>query len=60
MYTMRTEDCVDIVCAENKESAMKLFDFQWRVFDNTRPVRSRFASEKDLEKDLFMLHIKDI
>ena len=60
MYTMRNEDCVDIVCAENKESAMKLFDFQWRVFDNTRPVRSRFASEKDLEKDLFMLRIKDI
>ena len=52
--------CMDIVVAEDINKAMKLFDFQWRVFDNTRPIKQTFNSINDLQRDLSLLRIKDI
>ena len=52
--------CMDIVVAEDMQRAMKLFDYQWRMFDNTRPTRDKFNSIQDLQRDLALLRIKDI
>ena len=51
---------MDIVVAEDMQRAMKLFDYQWRIFDNTRPTRDKFSSIQDLQRDLALLRIKDI
>lgn len=59
-YKMRGVECADIVVAENLQSAMKLFDLQWRVFDNTRPIKQRFNNAQELSRDLSLLRITDI
>ena len=59
-YTMAGIDCMDIVIAETKESAMKLFASQWKSFDGSKVIRASFSNEVDLEKELMMLRIKDI
>ena len=52
--------CMDIIVAEDLPRAMKQFDFQWRVFDNSRPTRDKFNTIQDLQRDLSLLRIKDI
>ena len=59
-YTMAEIPCMDIVVAEDIKRAMKLFDFQWRVYDNTRPIKQVFNTIDDLKRDLSLLRIKDI
>lgn len=59
-YEMAGVDCMDIVIAETKESAMKLFATQWKSFDNSKVIRSSFSSEADLEKELMTMRIKNI
>lgn len=59
-YTMIGIDCMDIVIAETKESAMKLFATQWKSFDGSKVIRGSFSNELDLEKELMVLRIKDI
>lgn len=59
-YKMRGEDCADIVVAENDKAAMKLFDFQWHIFDGTRPFKSVFNNIEELRRDLRPLRITDI
>lgn len=38
-YEMAGVDCMDIIIAETKESAMKLFATQWKMFDNSKVYR---------------------
>lgn len=59
-YRMRNIPCADIVCAETEELAYKRFDFQWHVFDNTRPTQTNFSSLQQLERSLKFLRITDI
>ena len=59
-YKMAGIDCMDIVVAETLEAAMKLFDLQWKIYDNSRPTKDRFNSIEDLNRDLSVLRIKDI
>ena len=59
-YTMAGVPCMDIVVAEDLQRAMKQFDFQWRVFDNSRPTRDKFNTIQDLQRDLSLLFIKNI
>lgn len=59
-YKMRDVECADIVVAEDMQSAMKLFDLQWHVFDNTRPIKQRFSNVQELSRDLSLLRITDI
>lgn len=59
-YKMAGIPCMDIVVAEDLERAMKRFDTQWRMFDNSRSTRDRFRTLQDLQRDLSLLLIKDI
>ena len=59
-YTMRGVPCMDIVVAETLQDAMKRFDLQWHVFDNSRPIKSKFSTLQDLVNSMRLLFIKDI
>lgn len=59
-YKMAGIPCADIVVAETLESAMKMFDFQWRIFDRSRPIYSKFDNEEQLDRSLRPLRITDI
>ena len=58
--TVRGIPYADIVVAEDEASAMKLFDFQWHVFDGSRPIRTKFNSLEELKRDLSLMMVKDI
>ena len=59
-YNMMGVPCMDIVVAEDINRAMKLFDYQWHVFDNTRPIKQVFNNLDELRRSLALLRIKDI
>lgn len=59
-YKMAGVDCMDIVCAETIQSAMKYFAAQWKIFDNNRVFKQAYRTVKDLERDMFGMRINNI